>query len=57
MRSEYPFPPKYAEHTRRVLAEAGFTDDEISSLARQGVVGTIERPPAAPLAHYEETGT
>ena len=57
MRHEYPFPPKYAEHTRRVLAEAGFTDDEISSLARQGVVGTIERPPEAPLAHYEETGT
>ena len=57
MRHEYPFPPKYAEHTRRVLAEAGFSDDEISSLARQGVVGTIERPPEASLAHYEETGT
>jgi crotonobetainyl-CoA:carnitine CoA-transferase CaiB-like acyl-CoA transferase len=57
MRHEYAFPPKYAEHTQRVLAEAGFSDDEISSLARQGVVGTIERPPEASLAHYEETGT
>ena len=57
MRSEYPFPPKYAEHTRKVLVEAGFTDDEISSLARQGVVGTIERPPEASVANYKETGT
>jgi len=57
MRSEYPFPPKYAEHTWKVLAEAGLKDDEISSLARQGVVGIIERPPEATLANYEETGT
>ena len=57
MRSEYPFPPKYAEHTRKVLVEAGFTDDEISSLARQGVVETIERPPEASVANYKETGT
>ncbi len=57
MRSEYPFPPKYAEHTREVLAEAGFTDAEISSLARQGVVGMIELPPEASLANYKETGT
>jgi crotonobetainyl-CoA:carnitine CoA-transferase CaiB-like acyl-CoA transferase len=57
MRSEYPFPPKYAEHTRKVLVEAGFTDDEISCLARQGVVGTIERPPEASVANYKETGT
>jgi crotonobetainyl-CoA:carnitine CoA-transferase CaiB-like acyl-CoA transferase len=41
MRTDYPFPPKYAEHTRPVLAEAGFTDDEIDALARQGVVGMI----------------
>ena len=37
MRSEYPFPPKYGAHTRAVLAEAGFTDDEIATLAREGV--------------------
>jgi hypothetical protein len=40
MRDEYPFPPKYAEHTRPVLTEAGFTNDEIAALARDGVVGT-----------------
>lgn len=39
MLREYPFPPKYSEHTRPVLAEAGFTDDEIAALARGGVVG------------------
>ena len=38
MRSEYPFPPRYGAHTRPVLAEAGFTDDEITALARAGVV-------------------
>jgi len=37
--------------------EAGFTDDEISSLARQGVVETIERPPETSVANYKETGT
>jgi crotonobetainyl-CoA:carnitine CoA-transferase CaiB-like acyl-CoA transferase len=41
MRSEYPFPPKYAAHTRPVLAEAGFTDDEIATLAQDGVVSGI----------------
>ncbi len=39
MRSEYPFPPKYAEHTRPVLAEAGFAEDEIAALARERVIG------------------
>ena len=41
MRDEYAFPPKYAEHTRPVLSEAGFTDDEIASLAQQGIVSGV----------------
>jgi len=41
MRSEYPFPPRYGAHTRPVLAEAGFSDDEIATLARDGVAGGI----------------
>ncbi len=41
MRREYAFPPKYAEHTRPVLAEAGFTDGEIASLAQQQVIGGV----------------
>jgi itaconate CoA-transferase len=39
MRSEYPFPPKYAEHTRPVLAEAGFAEAEIAALAHERVIG------------------
>jgi crotonobetainyl-CoA:carnitine CoA-transferase CaiB-like acyl-CoA transferase len=41
MREEYAFPPRYAEHTRPVLSEAGFTDDEIASLAQQGIVSGV----------------
>ncbi|MCE7878514.1 MAG: hypothetical protein DYH14_14610, partial [Betaproteobacteria bacterium PRO3] len=37
MRHEYPFPPKYGEHTRAVLAEAGYGDVEIDALAQAGV--------------------
>jgi itaconate CoA-transferase len=41
MRREYAFPPRYAEHTRPVLAEAGFTDSEIAALAQQGIVSGV----------------
>ena len=41
MRSEYPFPPKYGAQTRAVLAEAGFTDDEIAAFAHAGVAAGI----------------
>ncbi|TAK86199.1 MAG: CoA transferase [Betaproteobacteria bacterium] len=35
---EFPFPPKYGEHTRPVLREAGFSDDECRALAAAGVI-------------------
>jgi len=38
MEREYAFAPKYGAHTRPVLAEAGFGDDEIAALARAGVI-------------------
>ena len=41
MRTEYAFPPKYAAHTRGVLAEAGFGDAEIAALGRDGVAGGV----------------
>ena len=37
-RGELAFPPKYGQHTRSVLAEAGLPDDEVQSLYRDGVV-------------------
>ena len=35
---EYPFAPRYGEHTRAVLREAGLADGDIDTLARDGVV-------------------
>ena len=35
---EFRFPPKYGEHTRPVLREAGFSDDECRTLADAGVI-------------------
>ena len=35
---EFRFPPKYGEHTRPVLREAGFSDDECRALAAAGVI-------------------
>ncbi len=36
--SEFSFAPKYGEHTRPVLREAGFTEDECRALAASGVI-------------------
>jgi len=36
--SELAFPPKYGQHTRSVLAEAGLTGDEVQALYGAGVV-------------------
>jgi crotonobetainyl-CoA:carnitine CoA-transferase CaiB-like acyl-CoA transferase len=41
MNTEYAYPPKYGQHTRAVLGEAGFGDDEIAALAEQGVVAGV----------------
>jgi itaconate CoA-transferase len=41
MRHDYAFAPRYAEHTRPVLAEAGFADHEIAALAQQGIVSGV----------------
>jgi crotonobetainyl-CoA:carnitine CoA-transferase CaiB-like acyl-CoA transferase len=35
---EFRFPPKYGEHTRPVLREAGFSDAECRALASAGVI-------------------
>ncbi len=35
---EFAFPPKYGEHTRPLLLEAGFSDDECRALAGAGVI-------------------
>ena len=35
---ELAFPPKYGEHTRPVLREAGFSDDECRALAAAGAI-------------------
>jgi crotonobetainyl-CoA:carnitine CoA-transferase CaiB-like acyl-CoA transferase len=35
---EFSFPPKYGEHTRPVLREAGFSDGECRALAAAGVI-------------------
>ena len=35
---EFSFPPKYGEHTRPVLREAGFSDAECRALAAAGVI-------------------
>jgi crotonobetainyl-CoA:carnitine CoA-transferase CaiB-like acyl-CoA transferase len=40
-RTEYAYPPKYGEHTRAVLAEAGFGAGDIAALAQHGVVAGI----------------
>jgi crotonobetainyl-CoA:carnitine CoA-transferase CaiB-like acyl-CoA transferase len=32
------FPPAYGEHTDAVLAEAGFTPDELAGLRQDGVI-------------------
>jgi itaconate CoA-transferase len=37
-RRELPFPPKYGQHTRPVLREAGFSDAECRALAANGVI-------------------
>jgi len=36
-KTEFAFPPKYAEQTRSVLAEAGYSADEIEKLRKSGV--------------------
>ena len=35
---DYPFPPKYGEHTQPILREAGFTEAELRALAAAGVI-------------------
>lgn len=48
MRREFPFPPKYGEHTRAVLAEAGYGTAEIDALAQAGVAAGPSDGASAP---------
>jgi crotonobetainyl-CoA:carnitine CoA-transferase CaiB-like acyl-CoA transferase len=36
--TELPFPPKYGQHTRELLRQAGYLDGEIDALAKEGAV-------------------
>ena len=49
-RTTLPFPPRYGEHTRHVLAEAGLDAGEIDALAADGVVAVADAATAAPPA-------
>ena len=36
--TDLPFAPKYGQHTRSVLAEAGYTTEELTGLATTGII-------------------
>jgi crotonobetainyl-CoA:carnitine CoA-transferase CaiB-like acyl-CoA transferase len=37
-RREWPFPPRYGEHTATILRDGGFRDDDIAALKAAGIV-------------------
>ena len=39
---------RYAEHTRSILHDVGYTDEEISTLIQSGVTVANEQPPEKP---------
>ena len=40
--SDLPFPPKYGEHTRAVLGEAGYDAAQLDNLVATGVISCGE---------------
>jgi crotonobetainyl-CoA:carnitine CoA-transferase CaiB-like acyl-CoA transferase len=36
--TELPFPPKYGQHTRKLLRQAGYRDGEIDALSKEGAI-------------------
>ena len=49
--TEMRFPPKYGADTRRVLAQAGYTQGEITAMAADSVVVLSLHPCVADLDH------
>jgi len=35
---EMSFPPKYGEHTRSIMQEAGYDESDVDKLAQSGIV-------------------
>lgn len=44
--TELDFPPRYGEHTRRILREAGYTDSDCDKLSADGIIFTATTEPS-----------
>lgn len=44
--TELDFPPKYGEHTRRILREIGYADSDCDKLSTDGIICTVTTEPS-----------